>query len=76
MSANDNDALALSVSRTARRLSISRSRLYELMHTDEAPRSFLLGRRRLFPMNEIRAWLAERVDAEHVDKANAQDAAN
>ena len=70
----DGRALALGTKDTARALGISRSRLFELLREKEGPRSFLLGRRRLFPVSEIRVWLAKRIAAEHADKGNAHGA--
>ena len=59
---DDGPIEALGVAATAKALDIGRATLYEMIRAGEAPRSFLVGRRRLFPVAEIRKWLVERVD--------------
>ncbi len=56
------EALSLSVDETASAIGISRAYLYLLLKEGKAPRSFVVGKRRLFPVSEIHAWLAAQVD--------------
>ena len=72
----DAPAQAVSVNEAAARIGISRAKFYELLRTQDGPRSFTLGRRRLFPLSEIRRWMAERIDAEHAGRNDANGAAD
>ena len=56
------EALSLNVDETASAIGISRAYLYLLLKDGKAPRSFVVGKRRLFPVSEIHTWLAEQVD--------------
>ena len=59
------ERLALSINEAARALSVSRTRLYELVGAGEI-KSFTIGRRRLIQVAELQRFIADRagVDAE------------
>jgi excisionase family DNA binding protein len=54
----DDDLEAVSVADAARRLGISRSKLYELIGANEIP-TMTIGRRRLVPLSALRHWIEQ-----------------
>jgi len=57
------DRIAVDVETAAEMLGISRGALYPLVMAGEV-RSFKVGRRRLVPVDSLRAWAAQRADVE------------
>jgi excisionase family DNA binding protein len=61
------DRLLLRPDEVARALSLGRSTIYELMHTDELP-VIHIGRAARIPRRAVEAWIEERTAAEAVDR--------
>lgn len=57
-----SEAIALSVEDAARRISVGRSTIYELIRA-RAIRTVHIGRRTLVPESELRRFIAERLEA-------------
>lgn len=56
------EAIALSIEDAARRISVGRSTIYELIDA-EAIRAVRVGRRRLVPVSELQRFMDERMEA-------------
>lgn len=56
------EAIALSVEDAARRISVGRSTIYELIG-EKAIRTVHIGRRTLIPESELRRFISERMEA-------------
>ena len=56
------EAIALSIEDAARRISVGRSTIYELINA-KAIRTAHVGRRTLIPESELRRFIAERMAA-------------
>jgi len=55
--------VSLGVSDAAVALGIGRATLYELLKARSAPPSYMVGRRRLFPISGLEKWAHDRVTA-------------
>lgn len=63
------DRIAVDVETAAEMLGISRGALYPLVMSGDVP-SFKVGRRRLVPIDGLRAWAATQIDAADGDLAH------
>lgn len=61
MSIGTSLQIALSVTEAAAALGIGRATLYELIKNHDAPPSYFVGRRRLFPIAGLEQWAKDRV---------------
>ncbi len=67
-----DDTIAITPSEAARRVGISRTKLYELLASGEVP-SFTLGRARRIPVDGLREFVKRAASAANADGSQETD---